>query len=982
MRPARKRPRPDPVVHAFRAGLLAAAISFSAACHAQPVTLQQGLKGYSDCTAVSLWEPKTKQPADGVKQSVLYVRGTVAYAEKDEKTGKTTRRESGNRVLLRFKLPDSLKGKKLARARLEVFVPEVMNLRMINEILCREVLQAWTAQANWGNAAPGRKWTTPGGTLDTGTDYKNGRPAGAVDSYAFWEYAGQWFPHKYRFLDCPADGRWIDFNITPLVEKWLADPKSNHGVALVPISQRDQRFPNRMFIDIPSPASPNAARRPRLLLDVEPLARPYLVGMTHTLRKYCDKSPRYRFYGPFKESYEMAMARNEFEGFQVMVYPLAGQLKGVTFECGDLLGPGGAKIPAADITYNCQEAVRMHPNGKTTDWYFHGKRFWISDPLSDARPLDLPRHVSTPFWFNVRTRPQTSPGTYKGTITVKPAGAPPRKLKLTVKVWNYKIPEQWNFQTMGQPCWGNYWRAMQPHLEKVAATKGREAARQERGHLHRKYIDFLMDHRFMPTSQYTGNMGPSLSDIPYCVGERGGNTIYLNGNFKLPGLPGERSREIQQLKAALEADKVKLLEEAGKGEQLKKLKKGYEADKAEAGKNRNRAQRADKLREVEAKYHSAKLAMLKAAGKGEQLKALANRYEADRTQLMVKLMKAYEGATERALKSLRGRYDAVVALDGKLRSEGKYAEEERLIDMSLVYIGDETSDWELMRRKSQAIRLACPELMIMIGGSFPRKELDGIIDIYDPQIGGGSGTYSLTEQMVGKIAASQARGERFFWYDAAGPMLPYPNVQCEDPLIASRVVFWMTWKYGVTGFEYYCYGIWSHNLPGRDGKRWPEKPFTPWGWGNTNGDGMLYYPGPEGAFSSVRFENIRDGIEDWESHLVLRDYVEAFVKKFADIERDLPEGHKRLYAKARELLKVPDEIVKDLKTWTWEPQLLLAAHRELGETIDAFSKIVTEKELLAAGRARKLAQLERQRAMLKSRTEAAAKAAAARKGKK
>jgi hypothetical protein len=53
--------------------------------------------------------------------------------------------------------------------------------------------------------------------------------------------------------------------------------------------------------------------------------------------------------------------------------------------------------------------------------------------------------------------------------------------------------------------------------------------------------------------------------------------------------------------------------------------------------------------------------------------------------------------------------------------------------------------------------------------------------------------------------------------------------------------------------------------------RWPEKPFAPRGWGATNGDGMLFYPGPDGPFSSVRFENIRDGIEDWEGHLALRD---------------------------------------------------------------------------------------------------------------
>ena len=939
------------------------AVSSGARCLAETATLQQGADGYAGCTAQTLWEPKTAKPKEGAGDGMLCIRGTVTYSEKDEQTGKTRQRESANRVLLKFDLPSALRGKKLARARLEVFVPEVRRLRVINEILCREVTQPWTAGADWENAAPERKWSTPGGMLDAATDYDNGRPKGAVDSYAFWELNGQYFPHKYDFLQCPEGGKWIDFNVTPLARKWLNDPQANHGVALHPVSQGDRRgeFMNRMEIDIPSPGSAKAAHRPRLVMEFEPLGETYLVGMTDGLRKYCDRSTRYRFFGPFDESHEMAMARNEFEPFQVMVYPLAGEMKSVTFECGDLIGPGGAKIPAADVSHNCQEMVKMHPNGKTGDWYFHGKEFWIPDPLSHARPVDLREHVSTPFWFTVRTRPQTKAGTYRGTITVKAANAAPRPLKLTVRVWDYQVPQRWNFQTMGQTCWGYIWQCYP------------KRTREDTVRLQRAYIDFLMDHRFMPTEQYSSNLSPSLADMPYCVTERGGNTIYLNGNFRLPNLPGDGSPEIGKLKAAHFGSVDKMLLATGQAEEFKKCQQACEAAKAEAGKVRGGRARAEAVRKVEAKYEADRIALLTKAGKADELARLTQGHEADKAEEMARLTKAYETAKAAALKALRDRYDAVIALDEKLRAGGKYDDVERLIDMSLVYIGDETSDWELMRRKSNAIRLACPELMIMIGGSFPRKELDGIIDIYDPQIGGGSATYSLTEEMTGLIAQSQARGERLFWYDAAGPMLPYPNVQCEEPLIASRAVFWMTWKYGVTGFEYYCYNIWSHNLPDKDGKRWPEKPFTPWGWGSTNGDGMLFYPGPDGPFSSVRFENIRDGIEDWESHHVLRDYVDALKSKAAGQPAEAGE----LLARAEALLKVPDEIVKDLRTWTWQPQVLLAARRNLGETIEALAKLVTEEEMLAARKARRLSQLNRQREMLKSRADAAGKAPAA-----
>jgi len=826
------------------------------------VTLQQGADGYAGCNTATLWGPGVAKPAGGVSEEVCYVRGAMGSEryQATDKNGKAVTRtrhpDTSNRVLVRFDLSGLPRGSKVARARLMVFVPKVERVRMINEILCREVTEAWTPKATWSEAAPGRKWSTPGGAMDAETDYDNGRPAGAVDSRAFWEVNGQYFKHKYLFMTCPAGGMWLDFNVTPLVEKWLAKPGSNHGVALEPITQGDKRFPNRMVIDVPSATSPDAAHRPKLVVEMAPVGHPFEVGMTDCLRKYCDRSPRYRYAGPWTDSYRMEMARNEFEPFQVIVRPVAGDLKGVTLALGDLTGPDGARIPAADLTYNCQEMVLMHPNGKTGDWYFHGKRFWIPDPLTNPRPIDLKRHAATPFWVTVRTRPDTKPGVYNGTITVRAANAPDRKLSVAVKVWNYKIPERWNFHTMGQSNWGYFWRAYNPLIQQVQRTRGREAARKKRAELRRRHIDFLLDHRFTPTEQYTQNLSPSLADLPYCI-ERGANVIYVNGSYR----------------------------------------------------------------------HS-----------------------------------------DRALQTLRQRCDSLIELDKKLRAEGKLDHPESLMDMALVYIGDETNKWDEMRRNSDAIRRKCPELMIMIGGSFPRKELDGVIDIYDPQIGGHSKTFSLTEEMTGKIAASQAKGERFFWYDAAGPMLPYPNVQCEEPLIASRLVFWMTWKYGVTGFEYYCYSIWSHNLPGKDGRRWPDKPFTPWGWGNTNGDGMLYYPGPNGAFSSVRFENIRDGIEDWESHYVLRDYLQALEAKGVSTP-----AARELAARAKRLLTVPDGIVKDMRNWTWQPEVLLAGRRELGETIDALSRLVPEREMLSVRLKRYRFEVNRQREMLKRRAAIARK---------
>ena len=139
--------------------LMLTALTLSVAACADTVTLRQGVDGYGGCAAATLWEPKTAKPKAGAADGVLYIRGTVGYRtpyeEKvvDKKTGKaktvkkTRYRESGNRVLLKFDLPAKLKGRKLLRARLEVFAPEVRKLRMIRSPWASSMyLHPWALQ--------------------------------------------------------------------------------------------------------------------------------------------------------------------------------------------------------------------------------------------------------------------------------------------------------------------------------------------------------------------------------------------------------------------------------------------------------------------------------------------------------------------------------------------------------------------------------------------------------------------------------------------------------------------------------------------------------------------------------------------------------------------------------------------------------------------------------------------------------------------
>lgn len=94
------------------------------------------------------------------------------------------------------------------------------------------------------------------------------------------------------------------------------------------------------------------------------------------------------------------------------------------------------------------------------------------------------------------------------------------------------------------------------------------------------------------------------------------------------------------------------------------------------------------------------------------------------------------------------------------------------------------------------------------------------------------------------------------------PPRPYGNFFIDFQGIEHRILFWQAWALGMKGFHY-----WNINYvaPGQSPYQ-SLLDITP-----TNGDGFLVYPGAEGPVSSIRWENIRDGLEDHDYLVILRE---------------------------------------------------------------------------------------------------------------
>jgi hypothetical protein len=222
----------------------------------------------------------------------------------------------------------------------------------------------------------------------------------------------------------------------------------------------------------------------------------------------------------------------------------------------------------------------------------------------------------------------------------------------------------------------------------------------------------------------------------------------------------------------------------------------------------------------------------------------------------------------------------------------------------------------------------------MIGGSKPRKELIGYMDIWDPITHGGD-IYDFDPQST---KAALERGEEVFWYTCVGPKMPFANVYNDHPLTAIRALWWQSWKYGITGYEYWWFNWWESNLELSKGSRpWPLDRRREWNsrsydW--ANGDGLLVYPGPEGtALPSLRLSVIRDAIEDWEV-LFLLDRASECAGRSPETEQ--------LVQQASKILSVPRFVTADLTHWSKDPRVYFniraETYRVLGEITAAVGR--------------------------------------------
>jgi hypothetical protein len=258
--------------------------------------------------------------------------------------------------------------------------------------------------------------------------------------------------------------------------------------------------------------------------------------------------------------------------------------------------------------------------------------------------------------------------------------------------------------------------------------------------------------------------------------------------------------------------------------------------------------------------------------------------------------------------------------------------ERNWLPKAFTYWFDEPApkDFEFVADGMKRIHAAAPGIKRMLTVQ-PEPPLLGQVDIW----------CGLTPKWTPKLVSERrAAGEEVWWYICCGPHAPYITEFIDHPGTELRLWPWQSWQYGVQGILIWETLYWTSPAafpPPKLQDPWTDpmsyvsgygkKPGEIGYWGN--GDGRFLYPPRRDAsedqkpcldapVNSIRWENLRDGMEDYEYFWLLQQAA----------TRELVwHGGTDLLKQARELLKVPNDVSQDLTHFTTDPRLMLG-HRD------------------------------------------------------
>ena len=599
------------------------------------------------------------------------------------------------------------------------------------------------------------------------------------------------------------------------------------------------------------------------------------------------------FNGEVGGTVRLDAARNEMDAAQIVMFADDATRHLVELKVdGDMKSDDGKVLLAS--------ALRLRRVGyvKTVkpDYQTEHVGLW-PDPLIPSVPFDIAADSFETVWIDVRVPEGQAPSLYRGSVTATALNGEPTRIPVEVRVRNFTIPRKSSITSaFGLGSLNPAWKGPQ---DKDA------------------YVDNMLEHRVSPDSETTP---PKLISLPMWD--------WMKAKVLSVSVRPDRDAELQAT-VKLEGGKTLALPvhaiSAGKSTVVDFGKELIATNRILSVKftvaNTEVAELGAVVRFEDGTRREVATPSVRRAGIAEgwiknwptwQCEAWVepdvpavfdwSAFDAEMEKLLAK------GITSRR---------AILKLPLPVWSDGfqRHLSEKGWLEYFFTYIFDEPEPKKYGHVNSwlSQVKLAKPGVLrnMLTARSFP-PELP-FVDIWCPEI------YTFKPDLA---AVEKEKGREVWWYVAFSSRHPYPNVWIDYPALDCRIWPWLTWKHDLDGILYWHITYWRRKNPWETAEVFPR----------SNGDGSLVYPGLDGKpVDSIRWECIRDGMEDYEVFCLL----EAAA-------RELEGTQPSLVADIRRLCAIDDSVAAAFNNYNPDPRALLDARRQMSECL--------EKAVAALGR--------------------------------
>jgi len=219
-------------------------------------------------------------------------------------------------------------------------------------------------------------------------------------------------------------------------------------------------------------------------------------------------------------------------------------------------------------------------------------------------------------------------------------------------------------------------------------------------------------------------------------------------------------------------------------------------------------------------------------------------------------------------------------------------------DRATQHVVDEPSpkDFDEYRIMAGTVRKFLPGIPLI--DALGRPELDGAVDVWVPL----SESYEKGREA---FEAHRRRGDTIWFYTCCDPSGFSLNRFLDTELLRTRLLHWANWRYRLDGYLHWGLNQVIEEQDPFENTCPPHGPYKDFHL--PPGDSHIVYPGNDGPWSSVRFEAMGAGIEDYELLRVVGQRDE----KLAD--------------------EICAQLVRTFNDYTAKPAAFEAAHRRLLE---------------------------------------------------